>query len=97
MPALKLSEDIRPVTDLKSHGADIIRRVEDGRTVVISKHGRAVAVVLPVNEYEHLVDTAERAALQQALDQAERELDGGQGVPHAVVRERLLDLIRDPR
>lgn len=92
MTALRLSEDIRPVTDLKSHGAEIIRNVESGRTVVLSKHGRAVAVVVPVVEYEGLVDAAERSALQRAVDEAERELAGGQGIAHDVVRERLLAL-----
>jgi len=38
---LKLSEDIRPVTDLKSHGAEIVRDVTSGRTVVLIRHGRA--------------------------------------------------------
>lgn len=92
MTALRLREDIRPVTDLKSHGAEIIRNVESGRTVVLSKHGRAVAVVVPVGEYEGLVDCAERSALQRAVDEAERELAAGQGIPHDVVAERLLAL-----
>lgn len=92
MNALRLSEDIRPVTDLKSHGAEIIRNVESGRTVVLSKHGRAVAVLVPVGEYEGLVDAAERTALQRAVDQAELELAAGKGIPHDEVRARLLAL-----
>lgn len=94
MKIARLTEDIRPVTDLKSHGADIVRRVEGGRSVVLSRHGRAVAVVVPVAEYEELVAVAERTALQRAVDQAERELAAGEGVPHEVVRERILAKIR---
>jgi len=88
MRALKRSEDIRPVTDLKSHGADIIRQVENGRAVVLSKHGRAVAVVVSVEEYEDLQESADRYALQRAVEQAETELDAGQGVPHAVMKKK---------
>jgi prevent-host-death family protein len=93
MRTLKLSEDIRPVTDLKSHGADIIRQVENGRAVVLSKHGRAVAVVVSVEEYENLQESAERYALQRAVEEAEAELDAGQGVSHAVMK-KLAALVR---
>ena len=58
--------------------------------MVLSKHGRAVAVVVPVGEYEDLVEAAERSVLQHAVDEAERELESGQGIPHKVVRERLM-------
>ena len=97
MNGLRLSEDIRPVTDLKSSGAEIIRSVEGGRTVVLSKHGRAVAVVVPVGEYEELREAAEHSALQRAVDEAERELEAGLGIPHEVVRQRLLALAGDDR
>jgi prevent-host-death family protein len=90
MNALKLSEDIRPVTDLKSHGADIVRHAESGRAVVLSRHGRAVAVVLSVAEYEHLAESAGRAELQRAVDQGNRELEAGLGSTHTEVRGRFL-------
>lgn len=93
MRALKLSEDIRPVTDLKSHGADIIRQVESGHAVVLSKRGRAVAVVVSVQEYEELHDNADRFALQRAVEEAENELAAGQGIPHATIKARFAALI----
>jgi prevent-host-death family protein len=91
MRALKLSEDIRPVTDLKSHGADIIRQVESGRVVVLSRHGRAVAVVVSVEEYEDLQETAEHFALQRAVEEGEAELAAGKGIPHAEVKRKLAE------
>ena len=43
MNAIRLSQDIRPVTDLKAHGAELVRQVTvEGRPVVLSRHGRAV-------------------------------------------------------
>ena len=93
---IKLSEDIRPVTDLKSHGAEIVRDVTSGRTVVLSQHGRAVAVMIAVAEYEGLVAAATQPALQRAVDDAEQELAAGLGTSHAIVRERLLALTRTP-
>lgn len=43
-------------------------------------------------ENEGLVDAAERGALQRAIDEAEAELAAGKGIPHDVVRARLLAL-----
>ncbi len=94
MPAVRLSRDIRPVTDLKSHGADIVKQAESGRTVVLSRHGRPVAVMLSVAEYEELSDSAENGALQRAVDQSMRELEAGLGSPHGEVRDRFLALVR---
>ena len=90
MRGLKLSEDVRPVTDLKSHGGEIVRQVtETGRPVVLSKHGRAVAVVLSVSEYEELQELADRSELQKAVDEAERQIREGKTVPHEEVLELL--------
>ncbi len=93
MRALKLSEDIRPVTDLKSHGAEIIRQIEAGRAVVLSRHGRAVAVVVSVEEYEGLQESADRLALQRAVEVAEAEIAAGKGVPHADVKRKWAAVI----
>jgi prevent-host-death family protein len=89
MRAFKLSQDVRPVTDLKSHGAEIIRQVEEGGTVVVSKHGRAVAVVLSIGEYESLQETADQAALLRAVEEAEAEIASGLGIPHAQMRKKF--------
>lgn len=90
MPALKLSEDLRPMSDLKSHGADIVRQVQDtNRPVVLTRHGRGVAVVMSLEDYEEIQDLRERQALRAALREAEKELDAGDGIPHDTVRAML--------
>ncbi len=90
MPSLKLSEDLRPMSDLKSHGADIVRQVQDtNRPVVLTRHGRGVAVVMSLEDYEEIQELRERQSLRAALREAERELDAGAGVPHDRVRAVL--------
>jgi prevent-host-death family protein len=89
MPALKLSEDIRPVSDLKSHGAEIVRQVVDGRPVVLSRHGRAVAVVLSVDDFEEMQEAAERSALLKALAVGVEDIKSGRTVPHEDVMRKL--------
>lgn len=78
------------MTDLRSHAAEIVRQVtQTGRPVVLSKHGRAVAVVISVSEYEDLRELAERSALQKAVDDADRQIRAGELVPHEEVLELL--------
>lgn len=90
MPPLRLSQDIRPVTDLKAHGAEIVRQVsQTHRPVVLSRHGRAVAVVLSVEEYEDLQDAAGRAELQAAVEEAEGEIAEGRSISGDVVKRQL--------
>ena len=94
MNAIRLSQDLRPVTDRKALGAELVRQVTvEGRPVVLSRHGRAVAVLVGVEEYEAMQDQLARADLARAVAQAEAELDAGGGVPHAEAAARLQKLI----
>ncbi len=53
MTHLTISRDIRPISDLKAKGSEIVTQVANtGRPVVLTRHGRGVAVVLAVDEYE---------------------------------------------
>ena len=90
MPALKLSTDIRPVSDLKSHGAEIVRQVNDtSRPVVLTRHGRSVAVVLSIEEYEANVELRAWADLRRAILKGERSLEEHGPVPHSEVVDYL--------
>lgn len=49
-----------PVREFRSHLADLLDEVVDRREhVIITRHGRPSAVVIPINEYEALEETAE--------------------------------------
>ena len=94
MSAIRLSQDIRPVSDLKSHGAELVRQVtEQHRPVVLSRHGRAVAVLLSVEEYEGMQDVVANSELRRAVEEADAEIDGGHGLPHSVVADQLQKMI----
>lgn len=70
-----------PVRALRSELARVIDRVADLREhVIITRRGRPAAVVIPVDEYEALEDTAEilsdrstLAAVEEGLRQVDRE------------------------
>lgn len=90
MVTIKASKDLRPISDLKSSGADIVRQVnQTGRPIVLTRHGRGVAVVLSLEEYEFLSERVENLELQRAVDEAEREIADGQWVRHAEVKTKI--------
>ena len=78
MANIRLEQGIRPISDLKGKGAEIINHVtESGRPVVLTRHGRGVAVVLSVGEYEHLQASANQLRSIEALREGERAIAQG--------------------
>lgn len=66
MKPARFSEDVRPVTELKSRASEIIDQTRTTRRpVLLTRRGRGVAVLLDVNEYEALTD---RAAFVEAVE-----------------------------
>ncbi len=78
---MKLSEDIKPVTYMKTRAAELLRDVKRSRRpVVITQHGEAQAVVLDVATYEALRDAT---LLLQLTAQGEADVQAGRTVPQA--------------
>ena len=51
--AVKFSQDVVPLGDMKVNPGKIVRRVDEtGRPVLLTSHGRGVAVVQALDEYE---------------------------------------------
>ena len=83
----KFSEDVIPLTDLKTNPGKIVKHVSDTkRPALITSRGRGVAVVQSLNEYERGEDERQfmRAVLQGLSD-----LDSGRELELSEVRERL--------
>lgn len=95
MRSLRVRDDVLPLTELKAKTAEVIRQVqESGRPVLLTRHGRSVAVLLSVGAFEEYQETMENAALQRAVDAAERQIGRGQHVEHdeaQALMDRLLD------
>jgi antitoxin YefM len=83
MAKLKLSRGIQPVTELRASAAQFIEQVQfTGEPVMLTRHGKRVAVLLDVASYETMV---EELALLRDVRMAE---DGG-AATHAAVAKRL--------
>lgn len=90
MPYFKLSQDLRPVSDLERQTSEVIHQAQEtGRPVVLTEQGRGVAVVLSIKAFEDLQSSAERMELQRAVDEAERDLAQGKWVEHCDVEAKL--------
>jgi prevent-host-death family protein len=89
---VKHKRDVRPITYLKTHTADLIREVsENGRTVMITQNGQAKAVVMDVGIYDRW-----RSALAMLgiLAHSEAEYESGRVVSQAQAFTRAEAAIR---
>ena len=70
-----LSQDIKPISYLKSKTADVINGVNDTRrTVIITQNGEAKAVVQDIKSYENLQNSL---ALLKLIIQSENDIENG--------------------
>lgn len=84
---MKLAEDIRTVTDLKTRAAELIETVnETRRPLVVTQNGKARAVLVDVETYEALRDATVMLRLTQG---GEADARAGRTVPQARVMERV--------
>lgn len=91
---IKVSEDLRGMADLKSDGAAIVKHVtETGRTVVLTKHGRGVAVVMSVAAYEEQQQQIEEMELRLAVRAGEADFAAGRVHEHEDVMRELDALV----
>jgi prevent-host-death family protein len=85
--AIKFSEDIVPLTELKANPGRVVRHVaESHRPVLLTSRGRGVAVVQSVTEFEA---TEEVRAFMRAVVEGLSDLEEGREVSLRVVKERL--------
>jgi prevent-host-death family protein len=77
--AFSISEDIRPITDLKKHTRELLDQVrKTGRPVILTTNGRADAVLLDARTYEKYLKASNLARL---LGPAEADVAAGRTRP----------------
>ena len=84
---MRLSTQIKPISYLKAHAAEIVRELgKDAEPLVITQNGEAKVVMQSIREYER---TQETLALLKILALGEKQFDEGKGIPAKEVFERL--------
>ncbi|HEX9876771.1 MAG TPA: type II toxin-antitoxin system Phd/YefM family antitoxin [Gammaproteobacteria bacterium] len=86
---MKLSESVKPISYLKSHTAEAVREVRNGRQpMIITQHGEAKAVLQDITAYEQ---TQESLALLKMLALSSKNLVEGRTRP---VKKAFADVRR---
>jgi len=84
---MKLSSQIKPISYLKAHAAEIVRNMGDqGAPLVITQNGEAKVVLQNIESYEQ---TQETMALLKILALGNRQIEAGDVEPATVVIQRL--------
>ncbi len=84
---VRFSEDVQPMTALKTRSAEVIERVvRSGRPALITRRGRGVAVVLSLPEFERMQD---ELAFRHAVEEGARQALEGRLVDHEKALEVL--------
>lgn len=87
MNALRVSEDIVPVSDFKAQAADWLKRVaETGQPLIITQNGKAAGVLLSPVEFDRL---SERASFVAAVKEGLADADAGRLSAHEEVEARM--------
>ena len=88
MQRLKIDQDIKTLSEVRTGIAAFIKQVHDTkRPVIITQHGKGVAVLLDASEYELMQEKIELLTeIQTSLDQ----LENGDGISHKDAKEKVL-------
>ncbi len=85
--AVKFSQDVVPLGDMKVNPGKIVRRIgETGRPVLLTTHGRGVVVMQAVSEYEA---TQEECEFMRAVVAGLADIDAGRVIPLSEAKRRL--------
>lgn len=84
---MKVSSDIKPISYLKSHAADILRQInETHRPIVITQNGEPKAVVQDPDSYDNMRNAI---GLLKLISQGEEDIKQGRTRDHGEVLEDI--------
>jgi len=88
MQRLRLDQDIKPLSEFRANAASLVQQVrETQRPLVLTQRGHSSAVLLAIGEYERLIEKLE---VLQDIQESERQIANGEGIPHQVAKARIL-------
>ena len=87
----RVDEDILPMSAFRTGIASFLKQVHDTkRPLVITQHGKGVAVLLDASEYEAM---QERIELLQDVQTSISQMENRQGVEHDAARASVVKRI----
>jgi prevent-host-death family protein len=77
---MRFSTQIKPISYVKAHAAELLDRItEEREPIIITQNGEARAVLMDVASYDEMMQ--ETQALLRILAQADSEIEAGDTVP----------------
>jgi len=84
---MKLADQIKPISYLKAHAAEIVRNLREKQNpLIITQNGEARVVIQDIESYEQ---TQETMALLKILALGNRQIENGNVEPASEVIKRL--------
>ncbi|NQU33328.1 MAG: type II toxin-antitoxin system Phd/YefM family antitoxin [Bacteroidetes bacterium] len=93
MLPLNLAEDIQPLSSFRAGVSTYIQQVtETKRPLVITQHGKGVAVLTDIIEFEAMLT---RLELLDEIYKAETQIKEGNGISHSDAKSMVLKRLND--
>ena len=88
MNRIRIDEDIKPMSEFRSGITSFIKQIQSTkRPMVITQHGKGVAVLLDAGEFENM---QEKLELLEDIQEASQQIEEGQGVDHHLVYNMVM-------
>lgn len=92
MQRLKINRDIKPLSEIRISIANCIKQVHDAkRPLVITQHGKSVAVLLDAHEFESM---QEKIDLLTDVHVSLSQIAKGDGINHNDALDKVLKRVR---
>jgi len=89
---LNLAEDIKPISYIKAHTADVLKQIDDRKNpLVITQNGEAKAVLLDINTYQSLIDGI---SLMKIISIGEKQIAAGKTVTNDELDKKIQELLK---
>lgn len=93
MQPINLKEDVRSLSEFRSGVSSYIQQVtETKRPLLITQHGKGVAILADVEEFENL---QARLDLLESIYKAESQINEGRGISHEDAKSMVIKSIKD--
>ena len=91
MQRLRINEDIRPLSEVRTGMANFIKQVQETRRpLVITQHGKGVAVLVDAHEFEAMQDKMD---LLMDVQISLQQIDNGLGLEQAEALHHVLQRV----
>ena len=93
MQPINLKEDVQPLSEFRSGVSSYIKHVtETKRPLLITQHGKGVAILADVEEFENL---QMRLELLESIYKAETQINEGGGLSQEAAKAMVMKGIKD--